>query len=357
MKLISRGVLIIGGVATVAVSVLALGARASSSGADAQARPGPDSTTTAETPSGAARVVGPGRVEPISEEIEIGVEVGGRIVSIDVEEGDRVRAGQVLATLESRDYRAQVALAQARLADARAVRLRIRNGSRLEERREAQAAVAQAEAVLAQAAREAARRDALARDGVIAREEQDRAARDLDVARARLGELRQRLALVEAGPRAEDRLSAEADVDAAEAGLQDARARLAKTSVVSPIDGTILRRRARVGESVSPEVPGTSLVTVADLSRLHVRMDVDEHDVGAIRLGQRAYVTAVAYGTRRFEGRVIRIGRVLGRKNIRTDEPRERVDTKILETLVELDPGADLPIGLRVDASILVERP
>ena len=331
--------------ATVAASVLALGARG----------PVPDGgrSTSAAANTDAARVVGPGRVEPISEEIEIGVEVAGRIVTIAVEEGETVRAGQVLATLESRDYRAQVALAEARLANARAVRLRTHNGSRPEERREAQAAVAQAEAVVAQAEREAARRDALARDGVIAREEQDRAARDLEVARARLGELRQRLALVEAGPRAEDRASAEADVDAAEATLQDARARLAKTSVVSPIHGTVLRRRVRVGESVSPEVPGTSLFTVADLSRLRVRVDVDEHDVGAIRLGQRAYVTAGAYGTRRFEGRVIRIGRVLGRKNIRTDEPRERVDTKILETLVELDPGADLPIGLRVDATIV----
>ncbi len=345
MRLISRGVLVLAGVATVAASVLALGARDTVPAA----RP---STATAAIPD-AARVVGPGRVEPISEEIEIGVEVGGRIVTITVDEGEPVRAGQVLATLESRDYRAQVALSEARLASARAVRLRTSNGSRPEERREAQAAVSQAEAVLAQAQREAARRDALAQDGVIAREEQDRSARDLEVARARLGELRQRQALVEAGPRAEDRASAQADVDAAEAALQDARARLAKTSVVSPIAGTVLRRRVRVGESVSPEVPGTSLFTIADVSRLRVRVDVDEHDVGAIQLGQRAYVTAGAFGARRFEGRVIRIGGVLGRKNIRTDEPRERVDTKILETLVELDSGANLPIGLRVDATIV----
>jgi hypothetical protein len=51
-------------------------------------------------------------------------------------------------------------------------------------------------------------------------------------------------------------------------------------------------------------------------------------------------------------GRVIRIGGMLGRKNVRTDEPSERVDTKILETLVELDAGTSLPIGLRVDAFI-----
>jgi HlyD family secretion protein len=292
-------------------------------------------------------------VEPISEEVEIGVEIAGRIVAMHAEEGDAVSAGQVLAELESRDYRAQVLMAEASLADARAALLRTRNGSRPEERREAQAAVVQTEAVVAQAQRESSRRDALANDGVIAREEQDRAARDLDVARARLGELRQRLALVEAGPRAEDHLRAEAEVAAAAAALQNARARLAKTSIVSPIDGTVLRRRMRVGESVSPEVPGLSLFTVADVSRLRVRVDVDEHDVGKIRLGQRAFVTAVAYGDQQFEGRVIRVGRVLGRKNLRTDEPRERVDTKILETLVELEPGATLPIGLRVDATIV----
>jgi len=49
---------------------------------------------------------------------------------------------------------------------------------------------------------------------------------------------------------------------------------------------------------------------------------------------------------------VIRVGRILGRKNIRTDEPSEHVDTKILETLVELDSGQTLPLGLRVDSFV-----
>ncbi len=51
---------------------------------------------------------------------------------------------------------------------------------------------------------------------------------------------------------------------------------------------------------------------------------------------------------------MIRVGRILGKKNVRTDEPSEHVDTKILETLVELDPGQQLPLGLRVDS--FVER-
>jgi hypothetical protein len=93
---------------------------------------------------------------------------------------------------------------------------------------------------------------------------------------------------------------------------------------------------------------------MADDSTLRVRLDVDESDVSKLRVGQHAYVTAEAYGTRKFRGRVIRVGRILGKKNVRTDEPSEHVDTKILETLVELDAGQPLPLGLRVDSFIEV---
>jgi len=94
------------------------------------------------------------------------------------------------------------------------------------------------------------------------------------------------------------------------------------------------------------------VITMADDSTLRVRLDVDESDVSKLRVGQRAYVTAEAYGTHKFQGRVIRVGRILGKKNVRTDEPSEHVDTKILETLVELDVGQPLPLGLRVDAFV-----
>jgi len=105
---------------------------------------------------------------------------------------------------------------------------------------------------------------------------------------------------------------------------------------------------------------------MADDSVLRVRLDVDESDVSKLRMGQRACVTAEAYGTHKFWGHVMRVGHILGKKNVRTDEPSEHVDTKILETLVELEPGQQLLLGLRVDsfvgrrrgkrAGIVVER-
>jgi len=113
----------------------------------------------------------------------------------------------------------------------------------------------------------------------------------------------------------------------------------------------VLRRHRRAGESVSTQFD-SPIVTLADDRVRRVRVDVDEADVGRIAVGQAAYVTADAFGDRRFPGTVVRIGQLLGRKNVRTDEPTERVDSKILETLVELEDGRELPFGLRVQAFI-----
>jgi hypothetical protein len=127
--------------------------------------------------------------------------------------------------------------------------------------------------------------------------------------------------------------------------------------VRAPIPGVVLRRRLKAGESYSIETQDAgraSIFTLADTSTLHVRVDVDERDVGRVLTGQTAYMTADTYGDRRFTGRVVSVGQVMGRKNVRTEEPTERVDTKILEVLVELDSGQRLPPGLRVDAFILI---
>ncbi|MBI3952159.1 MAG: ATP-binding cassette domain-containing protein [Acidobacteria bacterium] len=211
----------------------------------------------------------------------------------------------------------------------------------------------EAEAVLANARAEMRRRQALYRDGVIAREEADRAEREFEVAKSRYEAAVQRHALIDDQAREEDRSKAEAEVALARAELDEARARLEKTIIRSPITGLVLRKHLKTGESITVEAPDMPIVTVADDSIRRVRVDVDETDVSKIRLGQRAYVTADAYGSQQFWGRIVRIGQILGKKNIRTDEPTERVDSKVLETLIELDKGQELPLGLRVDAYIL----
>src|SRR5262249_3453147 len=110
------------------------------------------------------------------------------------------------------------------------------------------------------------------------------------------------------------------------------------------------------GELVSTESGESLIFVMADTSRLRVRADVDESDVAKLAVGERVWVHADAYGDRRFGGGVTRGGQSLGRKNIRTDEPTEKRDTKILETLVDLDPDVQLPLGLRVDVFIRTNR-
>jgi HlyD family secretion protein len=315
------------------------------------------------TPASAASVrntprmiAGPGRVEPSSEDIKIGSELSGRLKSVNVEEGDAIQRGQVLAELENADYRAQVESARANVIAKQAVLRKVINGARRQERDEARSSVNEAKAVTENAKSELHRRQELFSAGVVSREELERYAREADVAQAKYEAAVQQHALVDDRAREEDQSFAEADLQLAQAQLDEAQARYDKTLIRSPIDGTVLRKHHRSGESVSNSstVPDPVL-TIGDRKTLRVRVDVDETDVSKVNVGQKAYVTADAFGTRKFWGHVLRVGRQLGPKNVRTDEPTERVDTKILETLVELDPGSQLPDGLRVDAFIVPE--
>lgn len=303
---------------------------------------------TAASPAAGRVIAAAGRVEPVSEELKIGSELDGRLRRVPVEEGQAVRAGQVIAELDNADFAARVQLARAQVAERQSELERLVNGSRHQERNEAAAQVREAQVVVDNAKLERERRQGLLDRGAVSRTEFDTVDREYRVARARLEAISERKALVDDVTRPEDIARAKAEVAAAKARLEEAESLLAKTIIRSPIDGVILRKKLRAGESVSSkgEPP---VVTLGNLSRLRIRVDVDESDVARLSVGQTAWATAPAYGETRFTGKVVEIGRILGRKNIRTDEPSERVDTKILETLVELDAGQTLPVGLRVD--------
>lgn len=329
--------------AAAALNAFVLSGRATSAG---PAMPEADQAAAA-----GALAAGPGRVEPVSEEVRIAAQIGGTLREVFVDEGDVVRSGQALARIENGEYAARLAAAEAELRQREAAARRVRNGARDQERQEAVAAVHEAEAVVDQSRADLARLRELAGDQVISQQELDRGEQAARVAVARLDAARLRSSLVAADAREEDQAGADSDVALARARVDEARALLAKTTIVAPIDGVVLRRHRKAGENVSTQFD-SPILTIADRSRVRVRVDVDETDVARIAVGQHAYVTADAYGDRRFPGRVVRVGQLLGRKNFRTDEPNERIDTKILETLVELDDGHELPLGLRVQAFV-----
>ena len=341
----SRTSLIVGlGVFLLTTSLVVASRRAHESSAE----------NTASARNAPRMIAGPGRVEPSSEDIKIGSELSGRLKLVNVEEGDAIRRGQVLAELENADYRAQVESARANVIAKQAVLRKVINGARFQERDEARSSVNEAKAVMENAKSELRRRQELFLAGVVSREELERYAREADVAQAKYEAAVQQHALVDDHAREEDQSFAEADLQLAQAQFDEAQARYDKTFIRSPIDGTVLRKHHRSGESVSNSstVPDPVL-TIGDRKTLRVRVDVDETDVSKVNVGQRAYVTADAFAKQKFWGHVVRVGQQLGPKNVRTDEPTEKVDTKILETLVELDPGSHLPDGLRVDAFIV----
>jgi multidrug resistance efflux pump len=302
-------------------------------------------------------VAGPGRVEPDSEEVKIGSELNGKLREVRVEEGEQVKKGQVLAVLVNDEYRAAVENSEALVRQKEAAWRKVMNGSRTQERHESEANVREAETVEANARSEMERRQQLWKAGVTSREEAERYDREFGVARAKLEAARQHFRLVDDQSREEDRSAARAELDEAKAQLDENRAIYEKTWIRAPFDGTILRKHHRTGESITnSSVTQDPVFTMGDVSGLRVRVDVDETDVSRVREGQQAYVTAQAYRGQKFQGKVIRVGGQLGPKNVRTDEPQEKIDTKILETLVQLDKGVALPVGLRVDAYIETGR-
>src|SRR5262249_27649215 len=193
------------------------------------------------------------------------------------------------------------------------------NGARTQERSEALASANAARAVMENAMAEMERRQKLfAEAGVISQEELDRYVRAYNVAKEEYQQSRQRHSLIDDRAREEDIALAQADLQLARARLEDAKAKYDKTLIKSPIDGLVLRKHHRSGESVSNSstVPDP-ILTVGDKRVLRVRMDVDETDVDRIHVGQKAYVTADAFGDQKFWGHVVRVGNQLGPKNVR----------------------------------------
>jgi HlyD family secretion protein len=299
-------------------------------------------------------VAAPGLVEPNGEEREIGSQVIGIIREMQVEENDRIVAGQIIAVVDNNEQLARLESARSQLALRNAELDRVIHGARPEERREAHAAVAETEANLDLARREYERKVPLAQSGASTQAALDQATSALNAIAAHRTVMSERLAVMEAGSRVEDIEAARAQVALAEADVALAEALLDKTIIRSPITGSVLRRYRAAGEAVG-NMPPTPVVVVGDLSRLRVRAEVDETDVGRVTIGQRVEVTADAYPDRRFGGTVYRVSSRLGGKAVQTGRPADRVDTKVLQVLIDLEPGTALPIGLRVDAYFVGE--
>jgi HlyD family secretion protein len=299
-------------------------------------------------------ISGSGVIEPLDRQTNVGAQLAGRIAQVATREGAQVAAGDLLVELDAGVERAALAAAIAEVDAARAQLSRAVRGSRSED---IAAAIGDADTARARAELSRGVAERLARVGAAGGatlDDVDRAARQAQADAAAAAAADARRQAVIAGSRREDVQLARAQLAAAEARRDQAQAALDRLVVRAPIAGEVLQVLYRAGEYYQPGV--SPLAVIGDTRGLRARMDVDERDVGAVAVGAAVVVRANGFPGVDFAGKVVEIGRRMGRKNVRTDDPTERNDTKILEVVIALDAPAGLIVGQRVTCYVTARR-
>lgn len=214
-----------------------------------------------------------------------------RVTEVLVQEGDRVKPGQIMARLDPTRMLPQVAKAEADVAAEQQVVNRLHAGSRPEEIAQARANVQSAEADMANARRQHDRLGDLARSTsgrAVSQQDLDSARAALDVAQARLAVNRKALDLQIAGPRKEEIAQAEAQLRSDEAQLALLRRQLQDMELHAPLDGVVRSRLVEPGEIASPQ---KAAFTMAITDPKWIRAYVSERDLVSVREGLAASVT------------------------------------------------------------------
>jgi HlyD family secretion protein len=221
-------------------------------------------------------------------EIRIAPEISGRLASLEVKAGQAVAKGELLAVLGNPELAASLGEAEAAARSAAAERARVYAGLRPEEVASLARAVEIAEANLRLAEQEQARAAALAARNFASRQKLDEDDASLAKARADLALKRAQLAAAHAGPTAEERVLADARLALAEATVAELRARLAKTRLVAPVDGTVGVLVAEPGEILPV---GKPVLTMYVGKERWFAFTLREDALGSIKVGSDLVLT------------------------------------------------------------------
>jgi HlyD family secretion protein len=234
-------------------------------------------------------------------QVNLGFRVSGRIREMRFEEGDPVRAGDLIALLDEGPYQDLVNLAKAQLGQSTANLTKAINGSRPQEIDQARAQVAQAQANVENADLTFQRESDLRRTNAISKQEFDNATATRDANRAQLRSAQANLALLEAGSREEDIDAARAQVQHDQANLETAELNLSDCRLLAPTDGVIITRALEPGAIVAA---GTSVYSLCFYSPVWIRTYVGEEDLGRIYPGMKALVYTDTNPGKPYEGQI-----------------------------------------------------
>jgi len=268
----------------------------------------------------AAYIAGAGIVEARSENIAVGAPVAGVVTKVYVKVGDQVKAGQELFKIDDRDLlaerlvrRAAVDSARARLAVEQASLADLRNQLDMWEQMKSTDPRA------------------------VSREEFDRRKFAVGTGEARVQQ-------------------AQAEVAAAEAGVEAVETLIARTLVRAPVDGEIMQLKLRPGEFATAGALETPLMLIGDLSKLHVRVDVDENDAWRLKPNARARAFLRGNSSMSTDVSFVRVEPYVVPKRSLTGESTERVDTRVLQVLFAFD-RSSLPVYVGQQMDVFIEAP
>jgi len=259
-----------------------------------------------------------GKVQP-EVEVKISPEVAGEIIELPVVDGMPVKKGDLLIKIKPDSYKALVEAQEAAISGARAVNL-------------------QQKATLAKTELDLKRAQDLFAKKMISESEFSVAQTARDVAKSTYE-------------------SSQHDIERAEAGSSQARDQLSKTTIYSPIDGTVTVLNSKLGERVvaTNQFAGTEVMRVADLSHMEARVDVNENDVVNVKVGQKAIIAIDAYTERKFKGVVQQIantGKTTGagtQEEVTNFEVKIRMDDSDVSLRPSLSCTADIETNMVKD--------
>src|SRR5213596_4346288 len=233
-----------------------------------------------------------GKVQPETE-VKISPEVAGEIIELPVEDGMQVKKGDLLVRIKPDSYKALLEQQEAAISAAKATNL-------------------QQKATMMKTEQDLKRAEDLFNKKLISVQEYNAAQAADDVAKNTYE-------------------SSLHEIERAQAGSSQARDQLSKTTIYSPIDGTITILNSKLGERLvaTGQFAGTEVMRVADLGHMEARVDVNENDVVNVKIGDKAEVKIDAYGDRKFHGNVYQIANTGKTTGAGTQEEVTNFEVKI----------------------------
>ena len=233
--------------------------------------------------------------------VDLGFRVGGRLLEVLKDEGDTVRAGELLARIDRQPYQYELERAGAELAAAEAEQLLKRSGYRSEEIEQARAVLEETRVILKDAERVSARHAGLLAGGGTSQQNLESAQAALDESKQRVKVAEAKLKLLEAGFRGEEIAAADARVAQAKAARAAAMLRLEDTGLKAPSDGVVLTRALEPGAIVQI---GATALSLSLENPVWVRAYVHERELGKVPPGTKVFLTTDGRPEKAFHGKV-----------------------------------------------------